>query len=183
MAVRPPVCNFGWKAKNFNLPSTNGEVVSLDDLKNSTASLVIFICNHCPYVISAIERLIFDSQELMTVGVKVVAICSNDPIAYPDDSFEKMKVFTKKHKLPFPYLHDKSQKVARDYGAECTPDFFGFNAEMELNYRGRLDDAGSTGKLSHQRDRDLVIAMKQIIATGQGPDIQFPSMGCSIKWK
>ena len=183
MAVRPPVCKFGWKAQNFNLPSTDGEMVSLEDLQNSTAFLIMFICNHCPYVLSAMERIIFDCQELMTVGVKIVAICSNDPVTYPDDSFENMVAFSKRHKLPFPYLHDSTQKVAKSYGAECTPDFFGFNSSMKLNYRGRLDDAGSSGSLSHQRDRDLLIAMKQIIATDNGPKHQFPSIGCSIKWK
>ncbi len=183
MAVRPPVCEFGWQARDFELPSTDGSVVSLDDLTDGTAVLIMFICNHCPYVIAAMERLAFDCRELMTVGVKIAAICSNDATTYPADSFERMTEFVSAHKLPFPYLHDESQAVAKAYNAQCTPDFFGFNSDLELNYRGRLDDAGSTGSLSDQRDRDLVIAMKQIIATGNGPRHQTPSIGCSIKWK
>ena len=183
MAVSPPVCNFGWKAPEFELPSTAGKKVDLNQVKGPNGTLIMFICNHCPYVTSAIERIVFDATELMGLGIGVVSICSNDAITYPEDSFDKMIEFAKNNNFPFPYLHDESQEIAKSYDAECTPDFFGFNSNLELQYRGRLDSSGRMGSLTQPRTRDLVNAMKEIANTGNGPKDQIPSMGCSIKWK
>ena len=129
MAVSPPVCNFGWKALEFELPSTAGKKVDLNQVKGPNGTLIMFICNHCPYVTSAIDRIIFDATELMDLGIGVVSICSNDAITYPDDSFDKMIEFAKNNNFPFPYLHDENQEIAKSYDAECTPDFFGFNSK------------------------------------------------------
>ncbi|MCY3727288.1 MAG: thioredoxin family protein [Paracoccaceae bacterium] len=183
MAVSPPVCNFGWKALEFELPSTAGKKVDLNQVKGPNGTLIMFICNHCPYVTSAIDRIIFDATELMDLGIGVVSICSNDAITYPDDSFDKMIEFAKNNNFPFPYLHDENQEIAKSYDAECTPDFFGFNSNLELQYRGRLDSSGRMGSLTQPRTRDLVNAMKEIANSGNGPKDQIPSMGCSIKWK
>ena len=182
MAVETPVCNFGWKAPDFRLPATDGKVYSLEDIRGPRGTLIMFICNHCPYVKAVIDRIVRDAKELQALGIGVAAICSNDAEAYPEDSFENMKRFAEEHGFTFPYLHDESQDVARAYDAVCTPDFFGFNADLELQYRGRLDASGRNPAPPDVR-RELFEAMKQVAETGRGPEHQIPSMGCSIKWK
>ena len=179
--ARPPVCDFGWEAPRFSLPSTTGALVSLQDIKGPKGTLIMFICNHCPYVVSSIDRIVRDARELSRIGIGIAAVCSNDPVAYPDDSFEKMAVFAKDNNLQFPYLHDSDQAVAKAYDAVCTPDFFGFNSSLRLQYRGRLDSGGKNSR--PDATRELFEAMKQIANTGEGPAEQTPSMGCSIKWK
>ena len=181
MAATTPVCNFGWKAPEFRLPATDGKTYALDDVAGPNGTLIVFICNHCPYVKAAIEKIVRDARDLEKLGIGTAAICSNDPVSHPDDSFENMKVFADRHGLPFPYLHDEDQGVAAAWGAACTPDFFGLNAEGELQYRGRLDGSG-TRAMPYAR-RELFEAMSQVAGTGQGPREQIPSMGCSIKWK
>lgn len=182
MAVSPPVCDFGWKALAFTLPATDGKTYSLKDIAGPRGTLVMFICNHCPYVLGALDRILDDAKTLQAMGIGVAAICSNDAITHPDDSFPKMKEMAERQGFPFPYLHDESQEVARAWGAACTPDFFGFNADLELQYRGRLDEAGRNPAPPGTR-RELVEAMQQIAETGRGPKDQVASMGCSIKWK
>lgn len=182
MAERPPVCDFGWKAKPFALPGTDGKTYTLEDVRGEKGTLVMFICNHCPYVKSVIDRIVRDASELQSKGIGVVAICANDATAYPEDSFDRMKQFASSNGFTFPYLHDESQEVARKYDAACTPDFFGFNMDLELQYRGRLDESGRQAAPPDAR-RELFEAMTQIAQTGEGPQEQTPSMGCSIKWK
>lgn len=181
MAAVPPLCDFGWKAPAFSLRGTDGKMHTLDQHRGAGGTLVAFICNHCPYVLAVIDRFIRDAQELKNFGVNTIAICSNDAMSHPDDGFEPMKAFAKKHNLPFPYLHDETQSAARAYGAVCTPDFFGFNAALELQYRGRLDE--SKKALAPGARRELFEAMTAIAKTGHGPRQQAASMGCSIKWK
>ena len=182
MAVSPEICNFGWNAVEFSLPSTDGKNISLSDVAGANGTLVMFICNHCPYVLAVLDRIQRDAVELQAMGVGVVAISSNDVDAYPQDSFDNMKALAEEKGFSFPYLYDESQEVARAYDAACTPDFFGLNADGELQYRGRLDaSTKSTGPADLLRD--LFEAMKQIAETRQGPKDQIPSMGCSIKWK
>ena len=181
-AARPPVCEFGWKARDFSLPSTEGKTVSLGDVAGENGTLIMFICNHCPFVVSVRDRLAKEALALRDIGIGVAAICSNDARNYPDDSFPNMVRFARDSGFPFPYLHDEDQSVARAYGAECTPDFFGFNSELQLQYRGRLDSAGRNAP-TPDMSRDLFDAMKLISETGQGPRHQISSMGCSIKWK
>ena len=182
MAERPPVCEFGWKAPDFSLPSTEGRTVTLADTAGSGGCLIMFICNHCPYVVSVLDRIAAEAKAAQSLGIGVAAICANDAETYPDDSFPKMVEFARRAGFTFPYLHDESQTVARAYGAACTPDFFGFNAAFELQYRGRLDSAGR-GPIGPSDSHDLRDAMTQIAETGAGPRSQVPSMGCSIKWK
>jgi peroxiredoxin len=182
MAAVPPVCDFGWKAPAFTLPSTDGRVLSLDEIRGPNGTLVMFICNHCPYVLAVIDRIVRDAAELAGHGIGVAAICSNDAEAYPADSFDNIKRMAADWGLPFPYLHDADQSVARAYDAACTPDFFGFNADLELQYRGRLD-ASRNQAAPADAPRELFEAMKRIAETGRGPAEQVPSMGCSIKWK
>jgi peroxiredoxin len=182
MAVETPVCDFGQPAIDFSLPGVDGKAWSLADCAGEKGLLVMFICNHCPYVKAVRERLIRDANELRTLGVGVVAINSNDAVAYPDDSFDAMKAVAAKYAYPFPYLFDETQQVARAYGAVCTPDFFGYNADLQLQYRGRLDASRKETAPEGTR-RDLFEAMKLVAETGQGPAEQIPSMGCSIKWK
>ncbi len=182
MAEETPVCDFGWKARDFTLPGVDGKTYSLADVRGEKGTLVMFICNHCPYVKAVIDRIVRDVKELEAHGIKAVAISANDAEHYPDDSFDNMKRFSAEHGLTFPYLYDESQEVARAYDATCTPDFFGFNADHELQYRGRLDESRKEAAAPHVR-RDLFEAMKQIAATGQGPRKQIPSIGCSIEWK
>lgn len=182
MASTPPVCDFGWKAPSFRLPATDGKVLSYIDIAGPKGTLVMFLCNHCPYVLSALDRIIRDARELRTLGIGVAAICSNDATAYPEDSFDRMRDLARQQNFPFPYLHDESQEVARSYGAACTPDFFGFNAAGELQYRGRLDAHGRQPATPDAR-RELFEAMRRIAETGEGPREQKPSVGCSIKWR
>jgi len=177
----PPVCDFGWEAQEFLLPATDGKVYSLDEIRGPKGTLIAFICNHCPYVKSVIDRLVRDGKDLQAAGIGVAAICANDASEYPEDSFANMKTFAETHSFTFPYLHDETQAVARAYGAVCTPDFFGFNASDELQYRGRLD-ASRTQVVPGAR-RDLYEAMLMVAKTGKGPAEQIASMGCSIKWK
>jgi len=182
MAEKTPVCDFGWKAPSFTLPGVDGKTYSLDALRGPKGTLVMFICNHCPYVKAVIDRIVRDANELKAQGISAVAICSNDAAHYPEDSFDNMKRFAAAHHFGFPYLHDESQDVARTYDAACTPDFFGFNADLELQYRGRLEPSGREPASPGVR-RELLEAMKEIAATGKGPRVQTPSIGCSIKWK
>jgi peroxiredoxin len=182
MAEMPPVCDFGWEAPAFTLPGVDGKTYSLDELRGPNGTLVMFICNHCPYVKAVIDRIVRDANDLRPLGVNVVAICSNDASHYPEDSFENMKRFAAEHRFTFPYLQDESQEAARAYDAACTPDFFGFNKDFELQYRGRLDASGRDPAPSGVR-RELFEAMKQVAETGRGPREQTPSIGCSIKWK
>lgn len=182
MAATPPVCDFDWPAPDFTLPGTDGQTYSLSDIAGPNGTLVMFICNHCPYVLAVLDRIIRDARDLQALGVGVAAICSNDAEAYPADSFANMKAMAEREALPFPYLHDEDQSVARLYDAACTPDFFGFNRDLGLQYRGRLDASRAQAGPADLR-RDLFEAMKQVAKTGRGPAEQIPSMGCSIKWK
>ena len=177
----PPVCDFGWQAPDFSLPGTDGKTYALADIAGPKGTLIMFICNHCPYVTSAIERIVNDAGQIASEGIGIAAICSNDAASYPADSFPNMVAFARENAFPFPYLHDETQAVARAYDAVCTPDFFGLDTGLGLQYRGRLDEGGR--KVLPDARRDLVEAMRQIAHTGQGPQDQVPSMGCSIKWK
>ena len=176
-----PVCNFGEKAKKFNLVSTENKKVSLDNIKGANGTLIMFICNHCPYVKAVIKEMVSDCKELEKEGIKSVAIMSNDTVNYPDDSFNKMIDFSKNNNFGFPYLIDETQKIAKIYDAVCTPDFFGYNKNLELQYRGRIRELKDL-KPVQGGESDLLNAMKMIAETGNGPKEQFPSMGCSIKW-
>jgi len=182
MATQTQVCDFGRKAFDFDLPGTDGKRHTLATARGPKGLLVMFICNHCPYVKAVIDRMVADARVLMSEGVGFAAICSNDAASYPEDSFENMKRFAKAHDFPFPYLHDETQTVARAYGAVCTPDFFGYNADRRLNYRGRLDE-GRTTPPRAGAPRELVEAMRAIATTGVAPADQKASIGCSIKWK
>lgn len=182
MAERPPVCDFGWQAQTFSLPGTDGRTWTLDDVRGERGTLVMFICNHCPYVKSIVDRIVRDAKDLQGLGIGVAAICSNDATAYPADSFENMAGFARENGFTFPYLHDETQAVARAWDAACTPDFFGFDAGLGLQYRGRLDESGRNPAPGDVR-RELFEAMAQVADTGKGPSDQTPSMGCSIKWK
>jgi peroxiredoxin len=181
MAAIPPVCNFGEQAHPFMLPATDGRTYSLADLKGPRGTVIVFMCNHCPYVKTVVDRLIRDARDLQSLGVNVIAISSNDAAHYPADSFDNMKRWAEEKAFPFKYLHDESQEVARAYDAVCTPDFFGYDADLGLQYRGRLDES-KTSLVPNAR-RELFEAMKQVAETGRGPEQQTPSMGCSIKWK
>ncbi|MCA8883242.1 MAG: thioredoxin family protein [Rhodobacteraceae bacterium] len=182
MAVETPICDFGWTAADFALPGTDGRTHRLADLAGPRGTLVMFICNHCPYVLAVLDRILRDARDLQAEGIGVAAICSNDADAYPEDSFDKMAVMAQTRGFSFPYLQDADQTVARAYGAACTPDFFGFNADLKLQYRGRLD-ASRKAAAADDVPRDLFEAMLQVARTGHGPKDQIPSMGCSIKWK
>lgn len=182
MAATPPVCDFGWQAPDFTLPATDGKSYGLRDVAGPNGTLVMFICNHCPYVLAVLDRILRDARDLAPLGIGVAAICSNDAATHPDDSFENMRKMAERHDFPFPYLHDESQDVARAWGAACTPDFFGLSAKGALQYRGRLDASGARPAAPDAR-RELYEAMRQIAETGEGPRDQIASMGCSIKWK
>lgn len=181
MAAPAPVCDFGWKAPAFDLPATDGRRYSLADVAGPRGTLVMFICNHCPYVLAILPRILREARDLMAMGVGVAAICSNDAAAYPEDGFDPMRAMAEREGFPFPYLHDATQDVARAWSAACTPDFFGLNAAGELQYRGRLDASGRNPAPPDAR-RDLFEAMAEVARTGRGPADQVPSMGCSIKW-
>lgn len=182
MAASTPICDFGLKAPDFRLPATDGRTYGLADISGRHGTLVMFICNHCPYVQAVIDRMIRDARELQALGIGCVAISSNDAEAYPEDGFDAMKREAEAKAFPFPYLYDETQEVARAYGAVCTPDFFGYNAALELQYRGRIDASGKAPAAPGAR-RDLFEAMKGVAATGRGPAAQIPSVGCSLKWK
>ncbi|MBI1868381.1 MAG: thioredoxin family protein [Methylocystis sp.] len=169
-------------AADFRLLATDGRTYTLNDVAGEKGTVIVFICNHCPYVKAVIDRLVADARLLMAEGVGFAAVCSNDAMAYPEDSFANMKHFAKAHALPFPYLHDETQAAARAYGAACTPDFFGYDRDRKLKYRGRLDE-GRTNPPAPGARRELVEAMRAIAATGRAPADQIPSIGCSIKWK
>lgn len=181
MAVAGISGGLGWQAADFDLPGVDGRRWNLSDVRGERGTLVMFICNHCPYVKGAIDRIVIDAREMEGFGVRSVAIMPNDTSAYPEDDMPRMVEFAAAHRLPFPYLIDETQLVARAYSAICTPDFFGFNREMRLCYRGRLD-AGGRVALPNAR-RDLVEAMRQVAETGQGPGEQIPGVGCSVKWR
>jgi peroxiredoxin len=182
MAVSQTEIALGTEAPGFALPATDGRTYALQDVVGEKGTVIVFICNHCPYVKAVIDRLAADARLLLAEGIGFAAICSNDAVSYPEDSFENMKRFAKTHALPFPYLHDETQKVARAYGAVCTPDFFGYGKDLKLKYRGRLDE-GRTAPPPKGARRELVDAMRTIAATGEAPKEQVPSIGCSIKWK
>lgn len=180
-AVQNPICDFGWKARDFSLRGVDGKTYALKDVRGPKGTLVVFICNHCPYVRAVIDRLVEEAGALKAMGIGVIAIMPNDTKISPGDSFDNMKAFAREHKFPFPYVIDETQAIAREYGAVCTPDFFGFNASDELQYRGRLDESKTT--LVRGARRELFEAMKLVADTGHGPKDQIPSMGCSIKWR
>ncbi len=179
--TKTPTCDFGKKAENFELNSTKNKKISLNDVKGENGTLVMFICNHCPYVKAVIKDIVEDCKKLETNGVKSVAICSNDVKNYPEDSFENMIKFSKEHNFNFPYLIDETQDIAKNYSAVCTPDFFGYNKNLELQYRGRIRELKDLKPVT-SGDSELYKAMKQIAETGKGPNNQIPSMGCNIKW-
>lgn len=182
VSLETPVCEFGLDAVNFSLPGVDGKTWTLQDCKGEKGLLIMFICNHCPYVKAIQQRIVRDCRVLLEQGIKSVAIMSNDPSLYEEDSFENMQKIALEYDFPFPYLLDESQAVAKAYGAVCTPDFFGYNADLKLQYRGRLDASRKESAPEDVR-RDLFEAMQQVAQTGQGPAEQIPSMGCSIKWK
>jgi peroxiredoxin len=182
VSTHTPVCDFGAPAPGFSLQGVDDKQWTLQDCVGPRGLLVMFICNHCPYVKAINNKLVRDTTELKALGVHSVAIMSNDPTDYPADSFENMQRVAREFAYPFPYLIDSTQEVARAYGAVCTPDFFGYNANLELQYRGRLDESGREPDVGEVR-RDLFLAMKQVAETGRGPREQIASIGCSIKWR
>jgi len=182
VSLQTPICDFGRPALDFALPGVDGKTWTLAQCMGEKGLLVMFICNHCPYVKAVRERIVRDTRELAGLGISSVAIMSNDPTDYPEDSFENMKRVAAEFDFPFPYLLDATQEVAKAYGAVCTPDLFGYNAKGELQYRGRLDESRKETAPEGAR-RDLFEAMRQVAETGRGPEEQYPSMGCSIKWK
>lgn len=182
VALNPPVCDFGQPAIDFDLPGIDGKHHTLASCRGPNGLLLMFICNHCPYVQAIIDRLVRDCRDLATYGIGCVAIMSNDATAYPDDAPENMRRWAQTLNFPFPYLYDEDQSVARAYGAVCTPDFFGYNAALALQYRGRLDASGRTAGPADSR-RELFEAMREIAASGHGPLTQTASIGCSIKWR
>ena len=175
------ICNFGEKAKDFKLKNIDNKFYSLSDLKGLNGTVIMFICNHCPYVKAVIKDIVDDCNKLSSKKIKFIAIMSNDPKDYPEDSFENMIKFSKNHNFMFPYLIDETQEVAKNYGAVCTPDFFGYNKSLELQYRGRIRELQNRIPV-RGRESDLESAMKLIADTNKGPKNQIPSIGCSIKW-
>jgi peroxiredoxin len=182
MAVTPAQTILELPAPDFKLPATDGRTYKLSDVAGEKGTVIVFICNHCPYVKAVIDRLVADARVLLVEGIGFAAICANDATLYPEDSFDNMKRFAQAHNFPFPYLHDETQAVARAYGAVCTPDFFGYDNERKLKYRGRLDE-GRTAPPPKGARRELVEAMRTIATKGVAPADQAPSIGCSIKWK
>ncbi|MDQ3186934.1 MAG: thioredoxin family protein [Pseudomonadota bacterium] len=181
-SLETPICDFGWKAVDFDLPGVDGRRYTLGSVTCENGLLVMFICNHCPYVKAVRDRIVRDVRELRQYGIGAIAVMSNDPADYPEDSFDNMVQVAREFDFSFPYVWDETQQVAKAYGAVCTPDFFGFNGKFELQYRGRLDASRKEAAPSNVR-RDLFESMLQIAETGRGPDKQIPSMGCSIKWR
>ena len=182
MAVSTPICDFGWNAPDFQLKGTDGKIYTLADIQGPNGTLVMFICNHCPYVKAIADRLAADAKALQDKGIGVIAIMSNDPDYNKEDSFDNMIAFARDNGFTFPYVIDETQNIARAYDAVCTPDFFGFNSDMELQYRGRLDESRNQPAPAGAR-RELLEAMTQVAETGRGPEEQTASMGCSIKWR
>ncbi|MDC3390995.1 thioredoxin family protein [Candidatus Pelagibacter sp.] len=182
MPIQTPICDFGQKAHDFELKSTDNKVLSLNDVKGENGTLIMFICNHCPYVKAVTKDIVEDCKKLKDIGINSVAICANDAENYPEDSFENMIEFAIKNQFNFPYLVDETQEIAKTYDAVCTPDFFGYNKNLELQYRGRLRELKNLIPV-REGESDLLKAMKQIAETGKGPENQTPSAGCSIKWK
>ena len=180
--TKTPICDFGKKAENFRLKSTTGELLTLDDAKGLNGTLIMFICNHCPYVKAVIFDIVEDCKKLKDLGVNSIAICSNDVDNYPEDSFENMIKFSEINNFSFPYLHDETQNIAKNFNAVCTPDFFGYNKNLELQYRGRIRELRDLKPL-RDGNSELLNAMTEISKSGKGPDKQIPSMGCNIKWK
>ena len=181
MPIQTPICDFGQKALPFELKSTDNKIISLNDIKGEKGTLIMFICNHCPYVKAVTKEIVKDCNELKKIGINSVAICSNDAVNYPDDSFDNMIKFSNNNQFNFPYLQDETQEIAKAYDAACTPDFFGYNKDLELQYRGRLRELKDLKPIING-DSDLKISMKMIAQTQKGPDEQIPSMGCNIKW-
>ena len=179
--TKTPICDFGKKADNFELKSIDNKIISLNDAKGENGTLIMFICNHCPYVLAVINDVVEDCKELENDGIKSIAIMSNDPKRYEEDSFDNMIKFSKNHNFNFPYVIDETQEVAKTYGAVCTPDFFGYNKDLELQYRGRIRELKNLKPIENG-DSELKNAMKMIAKSNNGPKEQFPSMGCSIKW-
>ena len=182
MLVETPICDFGQKALPFELKSTDNKIISLNDIKGENGTLIMFICNHCPYVKAVTKEIVEDCIKLKKIGINSVAICSNDFVNYPEDSFDNMIKFSKDNNFNFPYLHDETQQIATAYNAVCTPDFFGYNKDLELQYRGRLRELINLVPVNNG-ESDLLSAMKNIAKIGKGPKEQIPSAGCSIKWK
>ena len=181
MPIQTPICDFGQKAHDFKLKSTDSKILSLEDVKGENGTLIMFICNHCPYVKAVTKDIAEDTKKLKDLGINSVAICANDAENYPEDSFENMIEFAKNNNFNFPYLHDISQEVAKKYEAVCTPDFFAYNHNLELQYRGRIRELKDL-KPIRSGESDLLMALKKISKTGQGPEDQIPSLGCNIKW-
>ena len=181
MPIQTPICDFGKKAIPFELKSTENKIITLDNIKGENGTLIMFICNHCPYVKAVTKEIVEDCNELKKIGINSVAICANDAENYPEDSFDNMILFAKKNEFSFPYLHDDTQAIAKSYDAVCTPDFFGYNKNLELQYRGRLRELKKFVPIN-DGESDLLKAMKQIAETGKGPVNQIPSAGCGIKW-
>jgi peroxiredoxin len=179
--TKTPICNFGEKAKDFDLLSIEKKNISLKDIRGENGTIIMFICNHCPYVKAVIDNIVSDVNYLKTIGIESVAIMSNDVKNYPEDSFENMILFSEKHLFSFPYLLDEKQLIAKKYGAVCTPDFFGYNKNLELQYRGRIRELKNLQPVG-DGESDLMKAMKLISKTSIGPNKQIPSMGCNIKW-
>ena len=182
MPIQTPICDFGLKAVPFELKSTDNRIISLNDIKGENGTLIMFICNHCPYVKAVTKDIVEDCKKLKDLGINSVAICANDAENYPEDSFDNMILFAKKNQFDFPYLIDETQEIAKTYDAVCTPDFFGYNKNLELQYRGRLRELKNLIPV-REGESDLFKAMKQIADTDIGPESQIPSAGCSIKWK
>ena len=182
MPIQTPICDFGQKAYDFKLKSTENKLISLNDVKGEKGTLIMFICNHCPYVKAVTKDIVEDCNILKDLGINSVAICANDAENYPEDSFENMIKFSRENQFSFPYLNDETQEIAKTYNAVCTPDFFGYNKNLELQYRGRLREIQNLIPI-RDGESDLLKAMKQIADTGKGPESQTPSAGCSIKWK
>mgnify|MGYP005662556179 FL=1 len=179
--TKTPICDFGKKADYFELKSIDNKIISLNDVKGENGTLIMFICNHCPYVLAVIKNVVEDCKDLENDGIKSIAIMSNDPKRYEEDSFDNMIKFSKNHNFNFPYVIDETQEVAKTYGAVCTPDFFGYNKDLELQYRGRIRELKNL-KPIESGDSELKKALNMIAKTNNGPKEQFPSMGCSIKW-
>ena len=179
--TKTPICDFGKKAEDFKLKSINNEFLSLKDLKGQNGTLIMFICNHCPYVKAVIKDIVTDTYKLKKDGINSAAIMSNDVKNYPEDSFDNMIKFSKKHNFNFPYLFDETQEIAKKYDAVCTPDFFGFNKDLELQYRGRIRELKDLKPINNG-ESELYKAMRKISKDGLGPKDQIPSMGCNIKW-